>query len=56
VYCWVCEGVADRCVVVSLGLGGVEGVGVFGWRGVVVSFIFVEYVVVSASLFTRKRR
>lgn len=54
VYRWVCEGVADGRVVVSLGLGGgVDGVGVFGWSGV--SFVVVEYVVVSGFLFTRKR-
>lgn len=49
-YRWVCEGVADGRVVVSLGLGGgVDGVGVFGWSGV--SFVVVEYVVVSGFLF-----
>lgn len=46
---WVCEGMADGCVVVSLGLGRVEGVGFFGWW--CVSFVVIEYVVVSGFLF-----
>lgn len=53
-YRWVCEGVADGCVVVSLGLGGVEGVGGFGCC--VVSFVVVEYVVISGFLFTIKKK
>ena len=44
---------ADGRVVVSLGLGGVEGVGFFVWWGE--SFVVVEYVVISGFLFTRKR-
>lgn len=50
---WVCEGMADGCVVVSLGLGRVEGVGFFGWW--CVSFVVIEYVVVSGFLFTRRK-
>jgi hypothetical protein len=40
--------------VVSLGLGGIEGVG--GFSCCVVSFVVVEYVVILGSLFTKKKK